>query len=1201
MAQLNSPGVSVTVVNESFYVPAAPGTVPLIIVASAQDKSNAAGTGTATATSKANAGQVQLLTSQKDVGDLFGTPFFETDASNNPIHAGERNEYGLQAAYSLLGVSNRAYVVRADIDTSQLQATGSIPSGAPADGTLWLDTNQTAWGIFEWNSAPITSANGQTFSVQSTYVITDPLKVNNFSGGDYTPKSSIGMLGDYAIVSVTSLNKLWFKKYQTDTAAGTWVEVGTGAWIKSWPTVTGTISSSSANILSSDSTTINNVVLTGYASVSAFVSGINSNSTLASAGITAAVINGFVNLYSTGVSIVVGASNTLGVKVGITAGTYLAPSLTLAPHTQVPLYGATDNPTTVNGYPTGSLWVKTTTPNQGANIFIKKYSATTKAWTTLVTYLYANNQSALNGLDPLGGGINLAQGQLYVKYNDDEVTSGTHGVLANFKVYERTGVGATNIVSVPVTASTFTSGTNNFIISESVNGSNSMVNSTTVTFTATGATTDASAFLTALTAALPATSNISTSINTATNVITISHIQGGDIRIIDGANAPFAKLFSTATTTNFFTIPSGASTVTGNATSTNATGSLITLSTTGLQVGQEITFSGTAFGGITAGATYYITSVSGANITVSTTPGGASLGVTTASGTMTFAAPGEYIATLWASSIGGVGIVTPSASAPTTTPADGTLWYDSTLTDVDIMVHNGVQWVGYLNYTQNQNGGSTTDPAGPIISATQPTVQSDGTPLSNGDLWINSSITVLEGFPYIYRYNYTTKTWVKIDNTDHTTSNGIIFHDARWSAVGSQATAQSSGTGTWDSIQTLLSSNYVDTDCPDPALYPKGMLLWNLRRSGFNVKQYKVNYINVLARNAMFPHTNGVLVPELQTTYYPDRWVSVAANQPDGTGSFGHKAQRQVILQALKATIESNQQIRDTESRVFNLIACPGYPEVIPDLVALNYDRGISAFVVGDTPARLLPDATTLSNWGNNVNGALYDGDNGLVTTDPYLGVYYPWGYSTDNLGNAIAVPPSHMMLRTIALSDNVSYPWFAPAGTRRGTITNASAVGYVDYQGEFQSVALNSGQRDTLAGIHVNPITYLSGIGLVAYGQYTRQLVASSLDRINVARLVIYLRRMFAQLAKPYVFEPNDKITRDELKGHADHLLLELVGQRALYDYLTVCDTSNNTPARIDRSELWLDVAIEPVKAAEFIYIPIRLENTGAIKGLTK
>ena len=87
--------------------------------------------------------------------------------------------------------------------------------------------------------------------------------------------------------------------------------------------------------------------------------------------------------------------------------------------------------------------------------------------------------------------------------------------------------------------------------------------------------------------------------------------------------------------------------------------------------------------------------------------------------------------------------------------------------------------------------------------------------------------------------------------------------------------------------------------------------------------------------------------------------------------------------------------------------------------------------------------------------------------------------------------------------------------------------------------------------------------------------------------------------MAKPYIFEPNDKITRDEIKGAVESLLLELVGQRAIYDYLVVCDESNNTPNRIDRNELWIDIAIEPVKAVEFIYIPLRLKNTGEIAGL--
>mgnify|MGYP001349332757 FL=1 len=97
----------------------------------------------------------------------------------------------------------------------------------------------------------------------------------------------------------------------------------------------------------------------------------------------------------------------------------------------------------------------------------------------------------------------------------------------------------------------------------------------------------------------------------------------------------------------------------------------------------------------------------------------------------------------------------------------------------------------------------------------------------------------------------------------------------------------------------------------------------------------------------------------------------------------------------------------------------------------------------------------------------------------------------------------------------------------------------------------------------------------------------------------MIFLRSQLNKLARPYVFEPNDKITRDEIKAQAESLLLELVGNRAIFDFLVVCDETNNTPTRIDRNELYLDIAIEPVKAVEFIYVPLRLKNTGEIAGL--
>ena len=210
--------------------------------------------------------------------------------------------------------------------------------------------------------------------------------------------------------------------------------------------------------------------------------------------------------------------------------------------------------------------------------------------------------------------------------------------------------------------------------------------------------------------------------------------------------------------------------------------------------------------------------------------------------------------------------------------------------------------------------------------------------------------------------------------------------------------------------------------------------------------------------------------------------------------------------------------------------------------------------------------------------------------------MYYPAGFSSDNAGNNIVVPASHMALRTIVLNDQVAFPWFAPAGTRRGGVSNATSSGYITSEGEFKSVALNTGQRDTLYTNKINPITFLSGAGLVVFGQKTRARNASALDRVNVARLVVYLRGQLELLAKPYLFEPNDANTRRNAKATFDGFLSNILTQRGVYDFAVVCDETNNTPARIDANELYIDVAIEPTKAAEFIYIPIRIVNTGEL-----
>ncbi len=1120
---LSSPGVQVSVVNESFYTPAEPGTVPVIFCATAQDKKNASGTGTALGTLAANAGKPYLMTSQRDLAETFGDPTFRVDANNNPVHGSELNEYGLQAAYSFLGVSNRAWVVRAPIDLAQLEPRASVPTADPTAGTYWLDTTTSLYGIQEWNNAAITVTGGQSFTNKTPLVLTNVNQVTGSLNAPGAPLASVGQIGDYAVVAISKLVTIWYR-----AADGDWVEVGSDDWKDSWPAVTGATANPS---VSAGTLTLNEtiVTVTNGQTLAEIVVAING---LGISGIRAAAVDNRLALYSDGsvsgadstqagpVVLAPGSANDESVltALGLTAGSYYPPALQISKHTQIPTdFKVTSGAT---GRPTGSVWLKTTEPNLGARWRVKQWNTETRLWDGIEAPMFSSAQNAILELDRTGGGENLQLGNMFVLTN----VAGDTLPIATFRLYRRSASGATVIKTSVFEASSFSAGTYNLTLQSTAPGSADFSNfaASTIAVTMSGSETAAEqaiAWATAITSA--GIANVSAEVD-AENKVIIKHSKGGEIKLTDGSGAAAS----------------------------------LTL----------------------LGISPYVDANTGTDY-VSYEPG-------TDSGTT----PSVYRASNWSALN-----YTASASAPTATAADGQLWYNSIVDQMDIMIHNGTTWVGY-QYSGDEaiNFGDAapyysavtsdkTDPLGPLVSATQPTKQSDGSLLANGDLWIDTSD--LENFPMIYKYRKATDVWELLDKSDQTTENGVLFADARYGTSGALGS-------TAGSIKDLLTSNYLDPDAPDPALYPQGMILVNTRRSGFNVKKFVKNYITTGDKNLR--HKD-----EQMTNYNKDRWVTESANQIDGSGSFGRNAQRKVVVQSLQGIVNNNDEIRDDEARIFNLIASPGYPELIGEMISLNYDRGLTGFVVGDAPMRLKPDATSLNEWATNAKLSAEDNDDGLVSKDDYFAIFYPAGFTSDNFGNNVVVPASHMMLRTIALSDQVSYPWFAPAGTRRGGITNASATGYINSEGEFTTVALNEGQRDTLYAQGVNPITFITGAGLVNFGQKTRARGNSALDRINVARLVIYLRSQLNTLAKPYIFEPNDKITRDEIKQQVESLLLELVGQRALYDFLVVCDETNNTPSRIDRNELYVDVAIEPVKAIEFIYIPLRLKNTGEISGL--
>ena len=1139
MAQ-TSPGVEVSVINESFYVPSDAGTTPLFIVASAQDKLAGSGTSTAAGTTVANANAVQLISSQRELTETFGDPKFYTDASGNSLHGYELNEYGLQAAYSFLGLANRAYILRANVNLTDLVGSASAPSARPTDGTYWFDLATSQYGIFEW------SRTDQKFTAKTPILITAVSDlVGNASTG--VPKTSIGSQGDYAINTTHVSNKIYFKN-----SSNAWAQLGSTAWHQSHPFLS---VASGTTVTNTHNMTINGVLVqTGGTALSDVNTAINNANV---PGLTSSVnaTTGNLELFYNGLAF---GDSTAGNGtfrfeegsgllngLGITAGTKNATQFLQAKHTNRPTWKTADE-----DRPNGSVWFKTTSANSGANISAKLYNSATGSFGAVASPLYATHHSAIYNTDPSLGGTGISAGELYTQFNITEQSadgqSDTTPNVGDFQIFRYEG--GKTVIQSKTTSPSFTAN-ETFTVRESVKNQEALAAAKTVTMISGDGSTlgDAEDFVTAFTTA--GFTNLKAEVISSgefKGAIKITHELGGEFRMNDTSGTPLADAgFGTA--------------------------------------------AAHAYGTFTANSTTLVD-----NLYVA--PTGDSEDSTVGN---------EVIASNWKRLS-----YTASTSAPTNEPADGTLWYNTNIDEADIMTHNGTTWKGYREVYTN------TDPNGPQFSATAPTKQSDGTILVDNDLWIDTSD--LENYPKLYKYNTaatlsstntanqvavttTGAAWVLVDKADQTTEDGIVFADVRYHTAAERNANNSTQAGTPSSIKDLLSDSFLDPDAPDPVLYPQGIMVWNTRRSGYNVKEYKNSYIT----ETKYPSSGSAGLGNIRYNnesvggYYPDRWVTKSSNNADGSGTFGRKAQRKVIVNQLKTEIDTNQAIRE-DQRGYNVIATPGYPELIQNMINLNTDRNNTAFVIGDTPMRLEGTATAITNWSNNTAGALDNGEDGLVSASDYLGVFYPSGLSTDNASKSIVVPPSHMMIRTLANNDNVAFPWFAPAGTRRGVVDNATSVGYIDStSGEFETISVTESVRDSMHEVKVNPITFFSGAGIVNFGNLTKTSASSALDRINVARLAVYLRTQLDAVAKPFIFEPNDELTRNELKQSIESFLLELVGQRALYDFLVVCDDTNNTPTRIDRNELYVDIAIEPVKSVEFIYIPLRIKNTGEIAKL--
>ena len=301
-------------------------------------------------------------------------------------------------------------------------------------------------------------------------------------------------------------------------------------------------------------------------------------------------------------------------------------------------------------------------------------------------------------------------------------------------------------------------------------------------------------------------------------------------------------------------------------------------------------------------------------------------------------------------------------------------------------------------------------------------------------------------------------------------------------------------------------------------------------------------------------------------------------------------AQRRVkIVNALQAVINSNQDIRSPYYE-FNLVSCPGFPEVADELQRLISGVGVDfeAMAVNDTPCDKTPEQ--IAKWALTASRARSE----------WNAYYYPWCIMSNLDGTDVFVPASVTAIRTITVSDNISYLWMAPAGEGNGDVVGVTDIGYltgrIGVNAKFVPVEINEGRMAILYEYdkNINPIQFIPGRGFKIMGQKTSASAASALDRVSTIRMICDLKRKLRKMAFPFLFKPNDKITWDNLKTSADGVLADYLHKRALYDYATVCNGTNNTADRIDRNEMYLNVGIKPKKDAEFIYIPIRVVKTG-------
>ena len=295
---------------------------------------------------------------------------------------------------------------------------------------------------------------------------------------------------------------------------------------------------------------------------------------------------------------------------------------------------------------------------------------------------------------------------------------------------------------------------------------------------------------------------------------------------------------------------------------------------------------------------------------------------------------------------------------------------------------------------------------------------------------------------------------------------------------------------------------------------------------------------------------------------------------------------------SVKRAIDS---VKDAEVVDYNLAVMPGITNanLNDQLITICEDRG-DAMAIVDLPGGYTPDTENTDAESARLGSVTTTidtlADRGLNTS--YACAYYPWVQVRDTLNSALVwMPPSVAALGTMSFSERKQELWFAPAGFTRGGLTQGAAglpvVGVREQ--------LTSDQRDDLYDANINPIASFPNEGIVVFGQKTLQVTPSALDRINVRRLLIYVKKRISSMANDILFDQNTVTTWNRFLGRANPFLDSVRSRLGLEDFKVILDNTTTTPEMRDRNIIYAKVFLKPTKAVEFIAIDFTITNSGA------